>query len=109
MNNLMRKLTATAILLSAFLATTAAYASKKVALVIGNSAYDHVAALPNPKNDAMAISASLKSIGFDVTTANDLTFQKMRLALRAFSESPPTRAGGFASARRISRPTRASR
>lgn len=63
-----------------------AWASKRVAMVIGNGAYEHVPALPNPTNDAHSISASLKQVGFEVTLAKDLTYQQMRLALRAFSD-----------------------
>ncbi len=35
-----------------------------MALVIGNSAYQHVARLPNPKNDAKLIADALKGLGF---------------------------------------------
>lgn len=41
----------------------------KIALVIGNSNYVK-APLANPKNDAEAIGASLKKIGFDVSILN---------------------------------------
>jgi hypothetical protein len=61
-----------------------AYASKRVALVIGNSNYQHVARLANPANDAYAFTATLKSAGFeDVETRNDL--KKMRRVLRDFA------------------------
>ena len=49
----------------------------RVALVIGNSAYDNVPALPNPANDAQAIAQVLRDEGFrsvhlveDATRAN---------------------------------------
>jgi hypothetical protein len=53
---------------SAFLAASQipALAEKRVALVIGNSAYQNVTPLSNPANDANAITATLKSAGFDV-------------------------------------------
>ncbi len=38
---------------------------KRIALVIGNSAYAHVTPLPNPVNDADDMAATLKSLGFD--------------------------------------------
>src|SRR5262245_31505090 len=41
-----------------------AVAEKKVALVIGNSAYVHGTPLDNPKRDAEAIGATLKKLGF---------------------------------------------
>jgi len=43
-----------------------AFADKRVALVIGNSAYQNVARLPNPVNDGATIAATLKDAGFDV-------------------------------------------
>jgi hypothetical protein len=43
-----------------------ALAEKRVALVLANSAYQSVAALPNPVNDGTMIAATLKEAGFDV-------------------------------------------
>jgi uncharacterized caspase-like protein len=44
-----------------------AHADKRVALVIGNSAYEgEVDALKNPVNDAVEIRKTLKELGFDV-------------------------------------------
>jgi hypothetical protein len=45
---------------------TAAHAEKRVALVIGNSAYRAVPALPNPTADARLMSDTLLSLGFFV-------------------------------------------
>jgi formylglycine-generating enzyme required for sulfatase activity len=41
-----------------------AAAEKRVALVVGNGKYEHVARLPNPGNDAELIALTLKSVGF---------------------------------------------
>jgi hypothetical protein len=43
-----------------------ALAEKRVALVIGNSAYQHVPAPLNPANDARDIAAALRALGFGV-------------------------------------------
>jgi tetratricopeptide (TPR) repeat protein len=43
-----------------------AHAEKRVALVIGNSAYRTVAVLPNPASDARLMSDTLSSLGFFV-------------------------------------------
>jgi tetratricopeptide (TPR) repeat protein len=43
-----------------------AHAEKRVALVIGNSAYEHAPALANPANDARLMSDTLLSLGFFV-------------------------------------------
>ncbi|MBV8927139.1 MAG: caspase family protein [Bradyrhizobium sp.] len=66
------------ILLSAALAALLAAASpakaeNRVALVIGQSAYRAVPSLPNPANDAKAMSKLLTDSGFEVTTASDLS------------------------------------
>ena len=47
-------------------AGNAAHAEKRVALVIGNSAYQTVAKLPNPTADAKLMSDTLLSLGFFV-------------------------------------------
>jgi caspase domain-containing protein len=49
-----------------------ALAEKRVALVVGNSAYQHTPKLTNPKNDATDISAALKKHGFHIVEAFDL-------------------------------------
>ena len=61
-------------------------AETRVALVIGNSAYTQVPALPNPKNDAAAISTALDRLGFTVLTGLDQSISEMRDLIRAFSE-----------------------
>ncbi|MFN0116300.1 MAG: caspase family protein [Paracoccaceae bacterium] len=66
---------------------SAALADKRVALVIGNSAYEFVSKLPNPANDADDIAAALKRLGFSVTAAKDLDYNRMRLAVRDFGEA----------------------
>jgi hypothetical protein len=43
-----------------------AFAEKRVALVVGNSNYAHVAHLNNPENDAQDLSVTLRTLGFDV-------------------------------------------
>jgi hypothetical protein len=40
-----------------------AFAEKRVALVLGNSAYLNVAQLPNPVNDSARIASTLKDAG----------------------------------------------
>ena len=61
---------------------------RRVALVIGNSGYTNVPALPNPQRDAAAIAATLRAIGFDTVTleTND-GHEKLIQALRNFAEA----------------------
>ena len=62
-----------------------AFAEKRVALVIGNSAYKNVNQLQNPANDAAAVVAMFKKAGFDSVDARlNLSIVDMRRALREF-------------------------
>lgn len=71
----------------AVISPNAAFAEKRVALVIGNSAYSSVARLDNPANDAKAMGELFKAAHFDdVRVANDLGIAAMKKELRAFSE-----------------------
>ena len=62
----------------------AAPIGKRVALVLGNSAYKHTTALPNPKNDADKISAKLRSLGFEVVVGLDGGKVAMESSIRDF-------------------------
>ena len=84
----MRRLAAfVAIVLACCCASDAALAGKRVALVVGNSAYQNVNPLANPANDAGAIAEMFKKAGFDVVDSRrDLKAQEMRRALREFTD-----------------------
>lgn len=62
-----------------------ALAEKRVALVIGNSAYQHVAPLPNPGNDAADMTAKLEGLGFEVVHGTDLDLARLRRVVRDFA------------------------
>jgi uncharacterized caspase-like protein len=65
-----------------------AFAEKRVALVLGNSAYQNVAPLSNPVNDGAVIAAKLKEAGFDaVDSRHDLPAAETRRALRDFADA----------------------
>jgi len=57
----------------------------RIALVIGNSNYQSVTVLPNPANDAKAVSDFLTGAGFEVIKADDLTRDGMRRAVLDFA------------------------
>jgi uncharacterized caspase-like protein len=64
-----------------------AFADKRVAMVIGNSAYQNVAPLPNPVNDGTVMASTLKDAGFDVVDfRRDLPAAETRRALRDFAD-----------------------
>ena len=71
--------------LGAVLAPAAATAAGRVALVVGNSAYEHIGVLPNPGNDAADVGAALRRLGFEVTVARDADHAALNDALRAFT------------------------
>jgi formylglycine-generating enzyme required for sulfatase activity len=68
------------------LQTAPASAEKRVALVIGNGSYAHIAHLPNVANDAAAMAALFKTAKFDaVDVRHNLGVAELRRALRDFA------------------------
>ena len=64
-----------------------ALAEKRVALVLGNSAYQNVPPLPNPVNDAALMADTLRRAGFDVVDfRKNLSALETRRALREFAD-----------------------
>jgi branched-chain amino acid transport system substrate-binding protein len=64
---------------------------RRVALVIGNSAYRNVGVLMNPQRDASNIALALKRVGFQtVILQNDLDREKLIGALQSFAEVAET-------------------
>lgn len=57
---------------------------KRLALVIGNSGYAHITPLPNPVNDAKAMSAALEKLGFKVLKYENLNHNAMKRAIGEF-------------------------
>ncbi|HZF33019.1 MAG TPA: caspase family protein [Candidatus Angelobacter sp.] len=82
-------LAAALIFASAASAATTTGSQRRVALVIGNSAYQYAPHLPNPTNDAEAMAASLQKLGFEVTKGIDLDRTETEMIVRQFSKSLP--------------------
>lgn len=72
-----------------------AHAENRVALVIGNSAYVNAPALANPANDAKAMAASLKALGFKVVLGLDLDKSHFEKTLRTFTKELETAEAGL--------------
>ena len=66
----------------------------RVALVIGNGAYQHAAALDNPLNDAADIAKELEAAGFAVIRRDNANLREMHLALREFGDKLTRAANG---------------
>src|ERR1700726_859233 len=64
----------------------AALADKRVAFVVGNSAYRNVAPLANPAIDARSMAKLLRNVGFDVVEGANLTRDKMTERLLEFGK-----------------------
>ena len=70
------------------LSSPAALADKRVALVIGNSAYQNVAKLPNPAKDATSIADLFKKAGFEfVDLQTDVGNLDFKRAVRNFEDA----------------------
>ena len=67
------------------LGCSSALAESRLALVIGQSAYRSVPALPNPANDAKAMSQLLSESGFEVLSASDLSQGQIRDKVSEFA------------------------
>ena len=68
-----------------------AFAGKRVALVLANSAYQNAPSLANPVNDGAVMARTLKEAGFDVVDSrHDLTALDTRRVLRDFADATRT-------------------
>ena len=63
----------------------AASAEERLALVIGNSAYESNAPLANPQNDAQAVAQLLNTAGFEVVMAFNLSRDIMKQTIEEFA------------------------
>src|ERR1700739_1245731 len=73
----MRFLLAAMSLAALLVSGNAALADKRVAFVVGNSAYKNVPQLPNPVVDARSMAKVLRNVGFDVVEGANLSRDKM--------------------------------
>ena len=65
--------------------TSAVNTERRIALVIGNSAYKS-SPLRNPVNDATDMAAKLRSLGFQVSLGKNWSRKEMRTAIRSFGD-----------------------
>jgi uncharacterized caspase-like protein len=69
------------------LAAAPCHAEKRVALVIGNSAYANAGTLPNAGKDAADVAAALKRLDFEVIEARDVTVGQLTETLARFADA----------------------
>jgi uncharacterized caspase-like protein len=72
------------ILLAVVAASVPACAEKRVALVVGNAAYQYSARLANPTNDADDMTAALRKVGFEVIAVKDANKRSLEMAMANF-------------------------
>ena len=77
---------AMAALFAAFFAGSLS-AAERVALVIGNAAYEHTAPLRNPRHDATDVARSLEELGFSVIEGLDVDKSAFGTKLREFARA----------------------
>ena len=61
--------------------------TKRVALVIGNSAYGIAPPIAAAVQDAQLMSATLRDLGFDIVEQTNLDYEQMRAAQRDFARA----------------------
>ncbi|MBZ9996714.1 caspase family protein [Mesorhizobium sp. BH1-1-4] len=73
-------------LAASMLQPTEAKDLKGAALIVGQSRYEHIAALPNPANDARDMAKMLTDLGFDARNVSDRDAGKLKRDLERFVE-----------------------
>ena len=81
----MHRLLAVLLALVALALPSKSRAAKRVALVIGNAAYQYTTPLLNPSNDATDVADALRRLGFEVVDGRDLDKRAMERLIREFS------------------------
>lgn len=69
-----------------FLIASTQGAEKRLALVVGNSAYSGNLQLPNPVHDATLMTQTLRTLGFEVMERTDVSYQEMKRAIQEFGD-----------------------
>ncbi len=65
-------------------------AETRIALVIGNSDYEKIVTLENPRNDALDISVALEGLGFEVMLEIDTTQKRLTKLIDVFGAKAQT-------------------
>ena len=66
---------------------TPASAQKRIALIVGNSAYAHAPQLPNPQNDAVDIQSALRALGFEIILGVNADRAQFAKLLKQFGDA----------------------
>jgi caspase domain-containing protein len=69
--------------------------ARRIALVIGNGGYTNAPPLKNPPNDARDMAATLKALGFEVTSGINVNQREMKRLMREFGQKLKTGGSGL--------------
>lgn len=75
------------VMVGVMLSQAFAQTPRRVALVIGNGAYQDAAPLSNPVNDALDLASTLRGIGFQVVEGHDLAKRDLERAIGEFADA----------------------
>ena len=78
------------VVLMTVLGSMPGHAERRVALVIGNGAYQHLRSLANPPNDARDLTRVLEALGFEVDLGVDLSLVEMQRKITGFAKRAGT-------------------
>lgn len=67
----------------------------RTALVIGNGAYTNAPPLKNPPNDARDMAATLRALGFEVTSGINVNQRELKRLIREFGQKLKTGGSGL--------------
>jgi formylglycine-generating enzyme required for sulfatase activity len=81
-----KKSTLTVLIITALLTVGLPAYAQRLALLIGNSAYQSNASLTNPVNDAKDLAKVLRRLGFEVIHRQNLNQQKMEAVINQFGK-----------------------
>jgi hypothetical protein len=74
------------ILIALLSAAGGAHAQSRVALIVGNGAYQHAPELPRAVQDGGEVAKSFERLGFTTITAFDASYNAFRSAIRTFND-----------------------
>ena len=69
-----------------FVSLPVAALAQRIALVVGNSRYEHIGSLATPAEDTRAVAEALRRLGFEVTLLSDVSTEMFNVVLDTFAK-----------------------
>lgn len=83
-HNRIRQLVSISFIFACLAASPSVADGKRLALIVGNGAYQNAPVLDNPRNDARAMAEELRNLGFDVILGLDTDAAALRSLVQTF-------------------------